>query len=375
MIEFDGTAYDTVLVVFIAACFVQLFYILFFFGRLFFFKPATAPSSFPSVSVVVCARSEAHNLVELIPLIMDQDYEQFELVVINDRSWDDTKDILEAFKIKYKNLHVIHIEEGEHQKFFGKKMGITLGIKGARFNHFLFTDADCRPASRLWLKQMASAFSQQHQLVLGFSPFEKSKGFLNKVIRYDAFHIALQYLSYARSGVPYMGIGRNMGYTRQMFFHNKGFKNHYHINSGDDDLFVNENATRTNTTIQIQPESHVITRAKKTWEAWFIQKKRHFTTSGRYRFTHKILLIMYPVSYAILLVLLVALLVVNKHILIILTLAGLRTLFHLATLAGACKWLKQNDLVWMSFLLEPLVMALNLGIVISNRIVRPHKWN
>lgn len=375
MFEFDGTQYDTVLIIFMAAAAIQLFYILFFFSRLLFYKPVVASTSLPALSVIICARSEAHHLVELIPVLFEQDYPTYEVIVVNDRSWDDTKDILEAYRLKYKNLHVIHIEEGNHQKFYGKKMGITLGIKGAKYDHFVFTDADCRPNSRNWLTHMASGFGEKKQLVLGYSPFEKTKGMLNRVIRYDGFHTALQYLSYAKAGVPYMGVGRNMAYSRSLFFSKMGFKNHYHINSGDDDLFVNENGTRRNTAVQLHAASHVTTKAKKTWETWFIQKKRHFTTSGSYKFFHKVLLTLYPLSYALFLATFIALIVVNKHILIILTVAGLRTLLHLATLAGASKWLKQKDLVWLGFLLEPLVLGMNLGIYISNRIVRPHKWS
>ncbi|MFI5202898.1 MAG: glycosyltransferase [Flavobacteriales bacterium] len=357
-----------------AACAIQFFYMLFFFARLTFYKPITASTSSPPVSIIVCARSEANHLVELIPLLFEQEYPAFEVVMVNDRSWDETKDILEAYRLKYKNLHIIHIEEGSHQKFYGKKMGITLGIKGAKYDHFLFTDADCRPASKYWLKQMAAAFTEKRTLVLGFSPFIKAKGTLNKIIRYDGFHTALQYLSYAKAGLPYMGVGRNMGYSRSLFFSNKGFKNHYHISSGDDDLFVNENGSIGNVVIQMHPDSHVATVAKKTWEAWFIQKKRHFTTSGQYKFFHKVVLSLYPLSYATFLGTFITLMVVNKHILIILTLVGLRTLLHLATLAGASKWLKQKDLVWLGFLFEPLVLGMNLGIYISNRIVRPQKW-
>jgi hypothetical protein len=92
----------------------------------------------------------------------------------------------------------------------GKKLSITLGVKGAKFEHLILTDADCRPASRNWLKSIAENFSNEKQIVLGYGPYKKEKGFLNRLIRFDTTWIGMNYFSMALAKLPYMGVGRNL---------------------------------------------------------------------------------------------------------------------------------------------------------------------
>ena len=237
---------------------IQIFYFVFFFFRLAFHKEQKIDSqSLPPISIIVAARSEAHNLVEFLPYLFEQNYPEFEVVVVNDRSWDDTKEILKAFQLKYSNLHVVNIEETNH-KSNGKKMAVTLGIKGAKYEHLALTDADCKPVSQNWLMSIGMKFQNSDtKIVLGYSPFKKEKGFLNSLIRFDGFWVALQYLSFAKAGKPYMGVGRNLAYTKNDFFKIGGFKKHYNLKSGDDDLFVNEIANNRNTAVVLNEDSHV----------------------------------------------------------------------------------------------------------------------
>src|SRR5690606_34092381 len=157
----------------------------------------------------------------------------------------------------------------------GKKFALSLGIKAAQYEHLVFTDADCVPESSDWLTHMAGAFSGGKEIVLGYSPYLRRAGMLNALIRFETFHTAMSYLSYALKGKPYMGVGRNMAYTKSLFFRGKGFASHMHIASGDDDLFVNQNATPHNTTICIHPEAHVWSEPKTTFSAYARQKTRH----------------------------------------------------------------------------------------------------
>src|SRR5581483_1786901 len=136
----------------------------------------------------------------------------------------------------------------------GKKFALTMGIKASKNEYLLFTDADCRPASANWITRMAVNFNRSTEIVLGYSPYQSAGGLLNSFIRFETIRTAINYLSAALAGNPYMGIGRNLAYTKTLFFKNKGFASHMHVMSGDDDLFVNENATAGNTTIEIHPE-------------------------------------------------------------------------------------------------------------------------
>lgn len=241
------------------------------------------------VSVIICARNEAGNLSKFLPHILAQEYPDFEVVVVNDRSWDGTADLLENLASQHRNLKIVTVAEGD--KFIaGKKFAVTMGIKAASHDWLIFTDADCLPASPRWLSGMQQPDHAGIELVLGYSPYFKKRGLLNSLIRFETFFTAVNYLSFALKGIPYMGVGRNMAYKKSLFFKNKGFAAHMHIPSGDDDLFVNANANPTNTAIRIHKDLHVWSEPKTSFFAYLRQKKRHFGAGKFYKAKHQFML-------------------------------------------------------------------------------------
>jgi biofilm PGA synthesis N-glycosyltransferase PgaC len=242
-----------------------------------------------ALSVIICARNEADNLTKNLPFVMQQNYPDFEVIVVNDRSWDKTRVVLENFTLQYKNLRVVTVADGG--KFIaGKKFAVTMGIKAAVNEWLVFTDADCAPASDFWLRGMQQPTNAETDIVLGYSPYQRKRGLLNCLIRFETFFTAVNYLSFAIKGMPYMGVGRNMAYKKSLFFKNKGFAAHMHIPSGDDDLFVNAHATATNTEIRINPETHVWSAPNTSFGAYLRQKKRHFGAGKFYKSRHKFIL-------------------------------------------------------------------------------------
>ncbi|MEO5967048.1 MAG: glycosyltransferase [Ferruginibacter sp.] len=289
------------LIVFIAFCilsFIQIFYYLFFFSRLAFYKKKEAEiSQTHPVSVVICARDEAGNLARNLPGSLVQAYKTtHEVIVVNDNSFDDSKYLLEEFKKDFKQLQVVELTQ-EAQMIPGKKFPLSVGIKTAKNEIVLLTDADCIPASENWIETMQSAYVENKEIVLGYGAYEKSKGVLNKLIRWETFHTALQYMSYAIAGIPYMGVGRNLSYKKTVFFRHKGFSSHNNVPGGDDDLFINKAANKNNTTIEIHPDSFTLSKPASTWSQWVQQKQRHYTTSKFYKPLHKWLLGLYSFSH------------------------------------------------------------------------------
>lgn len=277
---------------------VQLFYYLFFFARLAFYtSPLKNTNQEQPVSVIICARDEADNIVKNLPGVLVQDYKTtHEIVLVNDNSVDESKYIVDEFKKSFKNLN--HIELTQEAKLIaGKKFPLSVGIKSAKYETLLLTDADCVPASEHWIQKMQAAYSNDVEIVLGYGAYHKKPGLLNKLIRFETFHTALQYLSYALAGLPYMGVGRNLSYRREVFFKNKGFSSINQIPSGDDDLFINQVANKKNTSIVIDKEAHTLSEPKRTWKSWMNQKFRHYTTSKYYKPKHKFLLSLYSFSF------------------------------------------------------------------------------
>ena len=250
-----------------------------------------------AVSVIVCARDEAANLGTYLPGILVQNYPStHEVIVVNDNSYDDSKYLLEELKKTYKQLQVVELTQ-EAKMIPGKKFPLAVGIKTAKHEIVLLTDADCVPASENWINSMQSTYTDQTEIVLGYGAFHKKNSLLNKLIRWECFHTALQYFSYALAGIPYMGVGRNLSYKKAVFFRHKGFSAHNSIPGGDDDLFINMGANKKNTSINIDPQSFTLSKPATTWKQWRTQKKRHYSTGKYYKKFHQFLLGLYSFSH------------------------------------------------------------------------------
>lgn len=290
---------------------VQLYYIYGVFAKISFFKPQpSGKNTAEPVSIIIAARNELKNLEQNLKSILEQDYPQFEVIVVNHCSWDGSQAFLEELQQQYKHLKVSQLIEQEKYPT-GKKFALTIGIKAASYDVLLFTDADCVPQSNQWLRLMQSRFTPGKDIVLGFSPYRKYNGFLNLYIRFETFMTALFYLSAPMMKNAFMGVGRNLAYRKELFFKHKGFATHQHIMSGDDDLFINTAATENNVAIEIDPESFVYTEPKRNAGAWSRQKSRHMTTGKFYKPKHKRLLGWYYSSQMFFYASIITLLVLN----------------------------------------------------------------
>src|SRR3954464_427457 len=277
---------------------VQLFYYLYFFRRVAFYKQEEKEQTQEHpVSVIICARDEDENIARNLPGILVQEYQStHEVIVVNDNSIDDTKYILAELQKTFKKLQIVDLTQ-EAKMIAGKKFPLSIGIKEAKHEIVLLTDADCVPASENWLFKMQDAFSNGTEVALGYGAYQKAPGWLNKAIRFETFHTALQYFGYALAGKPYMGVGRNLAYKKNLFYRNKGFSSINHIPSGDDDLFINRVATKENTSVVMDPEAFTLSKPRQTWKDWMKQKNRHYTTGKFYKPSHKFLLGLYTGSF------------------------------------------------------------------------------
>ena len=247
------------------------------------------------VSIIICARNEATNLENNLHRILNQNYRSYEVIVVDDNSYDTTDNILLKYHIENPNLCSLKVTDKPGGS--GKKFALSKGIEAAKNDVLLLTDADCIPQSPNWIRDMVKPLNDSVKIVLGYAPYFEARGFLNKIIRYETTHAAMQYFSFALIGQPYMGVGRNLVYSKSLYQKVGGFKNHDHLLSGDDDLFVNEIATSENVGTVIKKSSFVFSAAKKSWKAFYRQKARHLTTGKHYKLKHKILLGLYSLSH------------------------------------------------------------------------------
>ncbi len=292
----DNDVFTLLLSLFIGTLALQLYFTLAVFRKLAFYRPDTiGQDEEVPVSVIIASRNGGEHLRKTLPSVLNQDYPCYEVIVVNNNSKDDSSQILSEFEEKYPSLRVIELDNGKHARP-GKKLPLTLGIKGAKYEHLLFTDVDCTPNSDQWIKQMASSFISNKEIVLGYGPFTEKKGMLNAIIRFDCVWIAMNYLSQALNRNAYMGVGRNLAYTKSTFYAVEGYKSHYSLISGDDDLFVQEASKKDNVAIQVDPKTYCVSDGKNSWSDWIRQKSRHYTTTPKYGFIKKLLLAIYPIS-------------------------------------------------------------------------------
>ena len=363
-----------VLVVFASAFLLQLVYYLFFYLRVPLWKQKeTNPNNEP-ISVIICARNEQENLEKYLPKILEQDYPQFEVIVVNHCSEDDTETLLAGLKLKYKHLKSTFI--APNQKFGqGKKLALTIGMKAATYNRLVFTDADCYPVSQNWLKEISKQYTNNKHVVLAYGGFESQKTLLNKIIRFDALVIAMQYLGYALAGKPYMGVGRNLSYNKDLFFTGKEFSSHYSLLSGDDDLFINEHATKKNTAVTISKESFTLSIPQLGFTQWGKQKKRHFTTAPYYKTSDKLLLGLEYFSRFLFYAGLISLLVLNWQPLIIAGFFAFRLLVQLTVFKLVMNKLNEKGFWLLVPFFDIILPIIHIFFIISNKLnYSKSKW-
>jgi poly-beta-1,6-N-acetyl-D-glucosamine synthase len=352
-------------IIFLLSASIQLFYYLYYYTAAYFYKPPRKEAASQPVSVIICARNEGENLRKFLPAILEQDYPDYEVIVVNDCSEDNSYLILGNFLLQYPHLRISTVNKDP--KFtHNKKFAQFIGIKAAKNEILLFTDADCQPESDKWIESMTSHFHEKTDFVLGYGGYMAGKGFLNKYIRYDCLSIAIQYFGMAIRGIPYMGVGRNLAYRRSLFFANNGYGAHNHLISGDDDLFVNTNATKTNTAIEFSQGTHTRSVPASGLKEWMIQKKRHLTTAPYYRLRDKIILSVEPLSRILFYAALIVLICFGFNWIWIAAVFGIRLLTQFTVYILSAKKLNERGLLPFLIFFDIFSPLLNGILFLSN---------
>lgn len=352
---------------------IQLLYYLFFFRFAFSGTKKTKHSEIP-VSIIICAKNEAENIPFTLAKIANQIYQNFELILVNDHSTDETLALFHQFKKEHLNLD-ISIIDLQNNSNASKKKALTKGIEIAKNEYLLLTDADCFPDSIHWISEMTSHFNSQKTIVLGYGKYQKiPHSWLNKLIRFETLLTAIQYFSYAKMGLPYMGVGRNIAYSKSNFIKSNGFSKHLNIRSGDDDLFINSIATKVNTTCCISKDSFTTSKPHTNFKQWIHQKRRHITTASHYKPIHQFLLGFFYLSQFLFWLLTFTLLFSGFNIKLIGLLFLSRTVIQYITFGFSAKKLNELDLILFTPFLELFLILVQMCIFIQNLIRKSTEW-
>lgn len=350
---------------FIASFVINIFYWLFFYIRISFYKEKeTEVKEFPEVSIIIAARNEAENLKKNLPAFLTQDYPNYKVIVVNDASTDDSASILAEMKLKYKNLYVTTIPFNEVYKH-GKKTALSIGIKAAKTDILLFSDADCIPVSDQWIKSFVLQYDKYTEFVIGFGAYQHKKGLLDKIIRSDTIYNAMNYLGMGLAGIPYMAVGRNMSYRKSTFERVKGFTKYFNLLSGSDDLFVNKNANKKNAKVVLSKNSFTESEQKTSFKDWKYQKIRHLSTAKYYKFWHKVLLFIEPFSRILFYSLSIILFILSSQYYLISSILLLKLLINAVILSRINFKLNQHKILFFELIFDIIQPILNLFLMLK----------
>jgi glycosyltransferase involved in cell wall biosynthesis len=287
-----------ILIIFLICLIIQLFYHWGVFSKVAFYKKNARPKldeELEPVSVVLCARDAYEYLVELIPTLLKQDYPDFEIVVVNDCSDDETEEYLKDLERKEPKVKPVQLKQ--HLNFFnGKKFPLSMGIKSAKNDLIVFTDCNCMPVNDQWLRSVVNCYNKRTEIVIGYSPYVQKKSTLNRIMRFDALQNGLLFLSAALNHHPYMGVGKNLSYRKELFYRNNGFISHYTTTVGEDDLFICQVATKKNTEVLIDAENAILTTPTNSFKLWMRQKSSRYSTVSKYNTRARLSLSLFYIS-------------------------------------------------------------------------------
>lgn len=292
----------------------------------------------------------------------------YEVIVVDDASADDTAQVLQQLEQRYDHLWSVHISPETPGMFKGKKSALAEGLKYAKNNVLLLTDADCLPAGTDWLRNMVAPIAYGKQIVIGYGAYKKGPGLLNAWTRWETMHSFLQAATYALAGKPYMAVGRNMACTKDVLAKVQSSDLWNVLPSGDDDLLMALAATKDNTAVVCNEASFTTTATKETWSGWLRQKQRHMSTGKYYKTGIKLFLGTYALSHALIWLLFFVLLVIGNWKIPLLLMA-LRSVLYWYYMARTSRKLSEQllfslpsfDLGWMlyNFVLSPYIIFKN----------------
>ena len=351
-----------VLLIALGIAFITLavYYGLFYFrvGR---WKNSRVPSpesvsdkNLPSVSVVLVAHNEGDYLRENLMYLLEQEYPDFEVIVVNYLSTDDTRFVLHVCADTYPHLKVISLNEDVN--FFsgkGKKYPISIGIRSAKNDVILLTEPDSVPKNFGWIRAMMAGYMHNADIVMGFNQLKPGKGMLNTLMQYD--HLTTSAHCYGRflQGKPYTANGRNLSFKRHFFFERGAFTRHYTVPEGADDLFVNQNANKRNTEVVLHPDSLVLTEPLRSFSAWRRMRKSRYASKRYYGLNDLLSLAVHPLAVALFYA--AGIFFVFQGLLPLIIFASAMVLlwgWHIVSMSMVCKRLEAQKIHWFAPALE-----------------------
>ncbi|MBR6904753.1 MAG: glycosyltransferase [Bacteroidales bacterium] len=303
-----------ILILFGVITLIQLVYYYVIYGRFAFHRKKSALGfrDIP-VSVVIVVRDDAALAVQNLPLLLEQQYSSYEIVIVNDRSRDEhSLQAIREYKDRFPNIKLVDLSTAVSTSR-GKKMAISMGVKCATYDHILLTSPDCKPASRLWLSKMAQNFQFQQRIVLGYNTFEKKKGIYSHFLHFDNLISAVQYFAHALMHSTYRGDLNNVAFVRPLFYKQNGFIAYNHLLYGEEDIFIHRASTPNNVAVEFDPDAVTLQQHSPSYGYWRLHKVSLFFTRKFNSLKNRILLSGYELTNLLFYGILALAIVISMH--------------------------------------------------------------
>ena len=262
-------------------------------------KNSPSPAKLPPVSVVLAAQNDGDWLRQNLVYLLEQDYPDFEVVVVDYLSTDETQYILRLLAQNYSRLKVVTLTNNANG-YQGLKYPFSIGIKTAQNDILLLAEPECIPMDTTqfnWIRSMVSGYVHDHiDIVLGYCGIAYKPSLFNWLQQYDNLLYSVEYLGSAILRAPFTGNGRNLSYRRSLFLKNDGFIYHYNIPDGADDMFVNQNARPRNTAVVLSPESFTLVQPQPTLRQWHLYRRHRVSTHSFYSLPLKLRRLLPPLG-------------------------------------------------------------------------------
>ncbi len=357
---------------FVACTVIQIIYYILFSTFLFGSKKDNNKTPEVPVSVIIYTKNQAEKLPQFLSSIIEQEHPEFEIVLINNASADNTSEVATLFATKHAHFNVLNVKNNE--AFWGsKKYALTLGIKAASNNNLLFTDVKCKPISKQWISEMSKKFTSKKTIVLGYKKYQKKNSLINIFIRFENLLTAIKCFGFSKLGSSFMAFGSNLAYQKSEFFKVKGFINHMKINAGEDDLFIKDAANKQNTTFCVSENSFIETDAPTSFSNWFTEKKEEILITNKYHFKHRFLLGLFNLSKLFFYILAITLFFFYP-LKIILSIILSYFLVQYIIIGISAKKLKEPKIIFLLPFLEIGLLLIQISIFSANLISKPDHW-
>ncbi|PQB07415.1 glycosyl transferase family 2 [Polaribacter filamentus] len=358
--------------VFVACTVLQIIYLVTFFSFLSKSKYGRKNKTEIPISVIIFSKDQGENLLKLLPSILDQEHSMFEIVLINNASSDETNDIIESFSEKHTCIKVVEVENNE-AFWASKKYALTLGIKASKYDHLLFTNANCKPVSKNWISEMSRNFTSKKTIVLGYKKYRKENSFINLFVRFENSLTAIKCFGFVQKGSPFMAFEGNLAFNKATFFKVNGFINHMKINAGLEDLFIKDAANKENTTFCLSENSFIETDAPTSFSKWFYDKKEAAYIKKKYKYKHRLLLNLFAFTKTLFYVFAIILFFTYPYK-IILSIVLLYFIVNYILIGYSAKKLKEPQIIFFLPFLEIGLILFQISIFIANLTSKPSHW-